>query len=364
MAIVALSTCLAVASFATDSVALPGTHGPAVSTWDTTLSTVMFAFHGGLFDGGHLHMGSYVSNFTSTTGKLSAQFGLHYLNYQGDPDSDIIHGLGATAMAVYGIPVGDRYDNGLPKAAFTFFLGGAPSALLSNQNNLFTFAIPIGIGLPFSPSKYISLVPWVEVAPSFNVDTKILPFDATQEEIDGWVDPTTGDMNLTEEQVAEILAGSVKTEMSFAARLRGGLSMVFHLGNKVDLQLNGTVSHIGSEFNGPVSVFFGGGLVFAWDDPPPTVLPPKEEPVPRETKGQTPVDPATIPEPTRETCKEIYDRFTRCPFYPKLIKKARSQGYQKCLKNNDCKKKPAAPTTPVKPQPKTGPPRPGQPVVK
>ena len=65
--IVALATCLAVFSFSPDADALPGTHGPAVSTWDTTLSTIMFAFNAGYFEGGHLHVGSYVSNFTSTT---------------------------------------------------------------------------------------------------------------------------------------------------------------------------------------------------------------------------------------------------------------------------------------------------------
>ena len=104
---------------------------------------------------------------------------------------------------------------------------------------------------------------------------------------------------------------SEKTDLYFAARLRGGLSMVFHLGDRVDLHFNGSVSHIGSEFNGPVSYFFGGGLVIAWDDPPSTVLPSKER-----LKG--------------EQCKEIYNRFTECPFYPKLVKKARAQGYQKC----------------------------------
>ncbi len=331
--VVALATCLAVSFFSVDADALPGTHGPAVSTWDTTLSTIMFAFNAGFFEGGHLHVGSYVSNFTSTTGKLSAQFGLHYLNYQADPQSAVNHGLGATAMAVYGIPVADRYDNGLPGAAFTFFLGGAPAALLSKQSNQFTFAIPLGIGLPVSASRHISFVPWVEVAPSINVDTKTQPFSASEEDIEGWIDPDSGDMELTEEEVAMILGNSVKTELSFAARFRGGLALVFHLGDRVDLQLNGMVTHIGHKFNGPVSVFFGGGLVFAWDDPPPSVLPPKEQ-------------------PKVESCRDIYGRFTECPFYPRLVEKARDQGYQKCLKDNDCKKKPAdSSKTEIPPQP-------------
>jgi len=323
----AAAACLALLLSASDSAALPGTQGPAASTWDTTRSTIMFSFHGGLFDGGHLHIASYNSNFTSTTGKLSAQFGLHYLNYAQGGDPDVIHGLGATAMAVYGIPVADRYDNGLPKAAFTFFLGGAPSALISNANNMFTFAIPLGIALPWSPSRYVTIGPWIEVDPSFNVDTHTESYDADDVDMDEWEDPATGDLHLSEEEVANILKGAVKTDLYFAAKLRGGLSLVFHLGDRVDLHFNGAVSHIGKEFNGPVSFFFGGGIAIAWDDPPAAVLPSKER-----LKS--------------EQCKEIYDRFTECPFYPKMIKKARAQGYEKCLEVNECRAKPKTPTNP------------------
>lgn len=320
----ALILFLTLMSWARDSSALPGTHGPTVSTWDTTRSTIMFSFHGGLFDGGHLHFASYSSNFSSTTGKLSAQFSLHYLNYKADPASDIIHGMGATAMAVYGIPVAERYDNGLPKAAFTFFLGGSPAALLSNANNLFTFAIPVGIGMPWSPSRYFTIAPWFEVGSSFNVDAHTEAYNSDDVDQDDWTDPVTGELKLSEDDVARILKGAVKTEMSFAARLRGGLSIVFHLGDRVDLHFNGTVSHIGSEFNGPVSFFFGGGLVIAWDDPPTAVLPSRKR-----LEGAQ--------------CKEIYDRFTQCPFYPKMLEKARSQGYQKCVSENDCVEKSAPP---------------------
>jgi len=296
--------------------AFPGTHGPAVSSWDTTLSTVMFSFHGGFFDGGHLHIASYSSNFTSTTGRLSAQFGLHYLNYEPDAETGLAHGIGATAMAVYGIPVAARYDNGLPKAAFTFFLGGAPSAILGNHNNYITFAVPLGIGLPLSPSRHFSVVPWFEVAPSFNVDTKTVPYTATEEQLNEWIDPETGELHLTKRDVSGVLDNAVQTELAFAARLRGGLSLVFHLGDRVDLYLDGTVTHTGREFNGPVLAFVGGALAFAWDDPPPAVLPPEKR-------------------LEREQCREIYDRFVECPFYPKLVKTLREQGARQSAEPGD-----------------------------
>ena len=64
-----------------NSFATPGTHGNTISTFDTTRSSVVMSYnHGFLLEGGYFNQAGYNANFTSSTGKLSAQFGLQFLN--------------------------------------------------------------------------------------------------------------------------------------------------------------------------------------------------------------------------------------------------------------------------------------------
>jgi hypothetical protein len=288
--------------------ALAGTHGQAVSTWDTTLSTVAFNFHNSIVGPGHLLIASYHANFTSTTGKLSSQFGLHYLNYRPDEDAALSHGIGGTAMAVYGVPVASRYDNGLPKAAFTFFFGGAPAVLSGQQHSYMTIAIPLGFALPLSPSRHVSIVPWAELAPSVNVDSVIGPY-----EVDESLTGESGDIpsELSPEQVQAIMAESVDWKVSVDARFRAGLALVFHLGDKVDLAFKGNMGHLGPRFAEGFHFFVGGALVFAWDDPPTAVLPEEER-------------------LKLEGCPAIYKRFKKCPYYKKLIRKIQKRTRAQC----------------------------------
>ena len=68
--------------------ALAGTHPIVVSSWDARASSVALEYrHGFMKDGGFNDV-AYSANFSSTSGKLSAQFGLHYVNFKaeaGDP---------------------------------------------------------------------------------------------------------------------------------------------------------------------------------------------------------------------------------------------------------------------------------------
>ncbi len=182
--------------------ALPGTHGPAVSTWDTTQSTVVFAFHNGfLLPQGYLRMAGYNANFTSTTGRLSAQFGMHYVGYQGSEDGDrAVHGISGTAVALYGIPVAGRHDNGLARAAFSFYFGGAPAALFNDGRSYVTIPLTLGLGLPFSPIRHLSIVPWIELAPSINIDTEFRDVEGVLNQDDLDIDDQ-GNVSITKEQV-------------------------------------------------------------------------------------------------------------------------------------------------------------------
>lgn len=260
---------------ALDGRALPGTHGASVSTWDLSASTIVFAFRNGfMLNGGHLRIASYNANFSSTSGRISAQFGLHYLNFAPDEDTDSSHGISGTAVGVLALPVSTRYDNGLAKVAFNLYLGGAPAALIGGVKNYMTIPIVAGVGLAWSPLRQLSIIPWGELAPSLNVDTVIKEYSGDLDATDGSgsTDPEQA-VTLDQKQVEDVMAQSVETEVSGAFRLRAGLTFAIHLGDRVDLQVAGAVGNVGEKFGGPVAIFVGGGLVIAWDDPVPGVLP-------------------------------------------------------------------------------------------
>jgi hypothetical protein len=289
------SAALLMPSFAA---AKGGTHGLSVSTWDSSASTIVFGFQNGFLTpgGGHLRDASYHVNFSSTSGKLSSQFGLHYLNYAEESGQTSSNGIGGSVLAMLAIPAMPRYDNGLPTVSFNVFFGASPAALISGQRNYITIPLVLGMGLPWSPVRHISIVPWVEFAPSLNLDTKIKPFD-------GELAIDTSDpehVGITENDVEKILSDSVEMELSFAAKMRGGLTFVVHLGNRVDLQLNGVVTRIGTIADNKVAVFVGGGLAIAWDDPVPAVLPPEKR-------------------LENESCQAVETRFQQCPAYHRLL---------------------------------------------
>lgn len=284
-----------------DAAARGGTHGNAVSTWDASSSTIVLGFQNGFLTpgGGHLRIASYHVNFSSTSGRLSSQFGLQYLNYAEDEDAGSTNGIGGSVIAMLAFPAVGRYENGLPKVSFNLFFGAAPAALINGQINYVTIPLLLGIGLPMSPVRQLSIVPWVEFAPGLNLDTRIKPFEG-EIAIDE-TDPTQ--VGISQDDVEKILADSVEMELGFAAKLRGGLTFVVHLGDRVDLQVNGFVTRVGTFSDSVVAIFVGGGLVIAWDKPVPAVLPPERR-------------------LEHETCSAVETRFRQCPAYDHLLKAA------------------------------------------
>ena len=73
---------------------------------------------------------SYNANFGSASGKLGAQFGLHYVNFASkDNDSIALPAAsGASGIALFVFPVAGRHDDGVPKAAIAFDVGAVPAA--------------------------------------------------------------------------------------------------------------------------------------------------------------------------------------------------------------------------------------------
>lgn len=277
--------CCAVAAISADVHARAGTHAAPVSTWDTRASTVVGAFRYGFVDGGQTMQASYYANFTSTSGNLSAQFGLHYVNYQ-DPLPDdrtgmkplLAHGMSGTAIALLSVPVAERYENGIPKAAFAFYAGGAPTALVAGEFNFITIPLTLGLGVPWTPHPAITFAPWYEMAPSVNLDSQFIPIEDPSSLV-GLIDtsdPNNPTITLGPEQIAQILAQGVELTVGARINMRAGLHTAVHLSQAVDLNLTADVGSFDSAFTGPLVVGLGAALVFRWDDVVPAVLPPSK----------------------------------------------------------------------------------------
>jgi hypothetical protein len=281
--------------------ALPGTHGPSISTWDTRASSVVIGFRPGFLSGGHFDMFSYNANFTATSGKLSSQFGLHYMNVRPDEGATILHGIGATAVALFDFPVRPRYDDGMPKLAVGLYIGAAPVALINERTSHMSIPFPIGVGLPWAPAKAVYISPWFEASPGANLDTRIR--EATLPVDPNLVKPNPdGSFTLTDAAVNQILANSVDYKLSASLGLRAGLDIGVRLGPSVDLNVNGMIGSLGGAFGGTTVGWVGGGFTFRWDDVVAAVLPTTTEPTPVSpgTQPMTPAPPPPLQAPTQQ----------------------------------------------------------------
>ncbi|HEX4335559.1 MAG TPA: hypothetical protein VH062_06565 [Polyangiaceae bacterium] len=266
----AVSSALACAAFASASHAEPGTHGPSISTWDTRASSVQIGFRPGFLSGGHFDILSYNANFTATSGNLSSQFGVHYLNVRPGANQSVLQGMGATAMALFSIPVTPRYDNGQPKFAVGLYLGAAPAVLINGRASYLSIPIPLGIGLPWSPAKQVMITPWFEASPGVNLDTRVKD-SAT-------LDPTeimqvNGSVVLDQSTVNKILNSAVDFKVKGTVGLRSGLDIAVRLGDSADLNINGMLGSLGGGFGGTFVGWLGAGITVRWDNVVPAVLP-------------------------------------------------------------------------------------------
>jgi hypothetical protein len=292
----ACAVALAASAMGRTASATAGTHAPAVSTYDTRASSIVFGYRHGFSDAGSFNTFSYNANFTSTTGRLSAQFGIHYVNSR-EADADArAHGVAGSGVAVLVFPVADRYDNGVPKVALAMHVGGVPTAFVSGERNYLTLPLALGFGVPMSPTKFLTFTPWYELAMSVNLDTVVKPDGVT-------IDPATtvepdpnnpGKFRLKDDAVRDALAQGVELDVGVSVPMRVGLEASLHLGKSADLNLYGMLSTLGGAFSGDTVKTIGGALVIRWDDIVPTVLP-------------KPSVEAT------ESCEATEKRFRACP---------------------------------------------------
>lgn len=238
----------------TRAAARPNTHAPAISTWDPRASSVVVGLGRAVSGDGSFSFASYNANFSSTSGILSAQFGVHYVTFEQDAAAPLARGVSAGGVALISLPLASRFDNGVPKSSFAFYIGGVPTAMFSGRLNFISVPLVLGVGLPFSPSPYVTFRPWVELSPGLNFDTRIdeVPASAAiQAAMDG---------TLTRDEVEDLVEEGLNIQRETTVGKRAGLSVAVHLGERVDVDLN---MMLGAGQPGAISL--GAGLVLRWD---------------------------------------------------------------------------------------------------
>jgi len=285
--------------------ALPGTHAPAISTYDTRASSVVLAYRHTSSDAGPLNTFSYNANFSNTTGILSAQFGIHYVNFDAKANDSTAHGVGASGVALFVLPVAARWDDGVPKAAIAFDIGSVPTVYVSGQRQYVTLPLVFGFGVPLSPHRAITLTPWFEASISANLDTV---FKSTDISVDpSWVtvtqdpnNPTQTKVGLKDGAVEAAVKNGVSIDSGFYVPMRAGLQADIHVSQTVDFNLYSSIATLGGAFGGASAFTLGAGLSFRWDSIVPAVLP-----VDRRLE--------------REQCEAVEARFRSCPASSKWL---------------------------------------------
>jgi len=285
--------------------ALPGTHAPAISTYDTRASSVVLAYRHTSSDAGPLNTFSYNANFSNTTGILSAQFGIHYVNFAAKANDSMAHGVGASGVALFVMPVAARWDDGVPKAAIAFNVGSVPTVYVSGQRQYVTLPLVFGFGVPLSPHKAITLTPWFEASISANLDTV---FKSTDINVDpSWVkveqdpnNPTQAKVSLKDGAVEAAVKNGVSVDSGFYVPMRAGLEADIHVSQTVDFDLYSSIATLGGAFGGTSALTLGAGLSFRWDSIVPAVLP-----LERRLEG--------------EECEAVEARFRSCPASSKWL---------------------------------------------
>jgi hypothetical protein len=221
---------------------------------------VVLGFGHSLGGGGDFTRLSYNANFSSTSGVLSAQFGAHYLSYRDHDDSVLAHGFSAGGVALFNFPVAERFANGIPRTSLDFYVGGVPTALFSGQLNFISVPLVLGVGLPVSPTPWLSIEPWAELSPGLNFDTHIQAVStaaAVQAAMDG---------TLTRSEVEDLVDEGLKITEQTTVGKRAGLSLTAHLGERADLSVN---LALGAGHSGSASL--GAAFVVRWDELVPGV---------------------------------------------------------------------------------------------
>lgn len=271
--------------------ARPNTHGVSISTWDVRASSLALGLTKAMSGAAKYQALSAVANFSSTSGFLSAQFGLHYLNFQED-DADAPEASGASlgGAALFHFPWGGQLSSGLPPGALNLYVGGQPTMIVGVERNYLSLPLAFGAGLTWTPTARFSVTPWAELSRSVNLDTRLQAVD-TQTAVEA-----AQNGQLTREDVETLVRDGLALEVVSHTATRWGINASVHMTPRIDLDVNmmlgtGSVSNLG----------LGVALVIRWDQFVGSMRQPSSKPdstrAPRDntTNGQT----RPLPSPRR-----------------------------------------------------------------
>lgn len=254
------------AALASPAFARPGLIPSTATMHDTRASSIGLEYASLHADFGTGHTASYTSNFSSTTSRVSAQFGLHYLTFAPrDADGERAHGAAGSSMTVFALPVGRRFDNGLSRTEIHIAPGLVPTVLVGRNQVEIDIPLVVRMAVPISPLPWMTLAPWVEGGFDLAVRGTVQPPD--EAEIRAQI--ATGEPPDTAE-FSDVLSYDLRI-LGFA---RGGLQWSFHLGKRVDINLHAAASTVIDDERTTWLVHAGGALRFHWDKVVPDVLPP------------------------------------------------------------------------------------------
>lgn len=245
-----------------------GESAPTVGTWDTRASSISASYLEGVFGGGYLRFASYFTNFSSTTGRLSSQFGLHYVGY--GEGAATANGMAGTITALYQIPAVARRASGLAAVAIAPYVGISPAGLISNDFVSFSLPAHFGLGVPISPVDWLTITPWGEATAGLDVD-----LDVNRQAIN---DVSSGKTSAANAKFSDLVGSTNSVHLAS----RFGVSAALHVGDRFDVALQGLFNWLSRPTDTSGFVFMGGGsLVWHWDDIVPGVLPDNGCPPPR-----------------------------------------------------------------------------------
>ena len=256
----------------------------SVSSFDTRASSVVLSLHQAFAPDAQAVFASYNANFTNTSGRLSAQFGIHYM-HQEETDENPLNGIAGSGIALYAHPIGARNELGMPTTAFAIYAGGAPYVIVGRADGGISVPVIAGMAFPLTPSPTVSLVPFGEGF--FAADLTAGPSAVTLT----FDEPVT-ETELDEAEVQNLIDDSIEYNFDTSYGWRAGLHIRLRVNDDTDLNLRAGAGSMGVASGEEIALMAGAMVVFRWDRVVPSIASPDDcgEELPVDLEPESPGD--------------------------------------------------------------------------